>query len=516
MKTKTLLIAAVMMLGMTALAFGQGATFSVGSNPITAVIATGQTERAGGLTFNLVGGSGSTPGTAGNPTTITITYGGAPITSNIGATVISDTLLNCTDVTHVGVNTTASSNSGGILVLNVSSGCNAGGFTVGANPNNVRVAVAGLNFTSLNATLNASAINFTANQTTVTVISNILPGIASIKLQSSTPVVAIPTATGIQPAVNTTNLQIKEGFLNAWDQAATNPVGLRITLNALPPAGVTFRFPAMASTDGSGAPAFETMNSDTTIINANVDIKSSSTSPVVFYKAVSGTDATKQETLTITVTVLTDTTKTVLPLSPATFTAVVSMAPIGTALTSSGGFDNSQPVPRYAASDVGPATFAQISASQTVLLFPFVQSVGSLGFNTGLSISNTTEDPGTSALGFPGAVAQGGSVTFYFFPSLPASGTNPTNFSYTTTAGSPGSGLDSTGKLISGSTYTVLVTQILAAAGQPTDFNGYLIVITNFTNGHGLGVVSDFTKFSQGYLALVMIGDRTVNESLNN
>lgn len=515
MKTRTLLIAAVMFFGVTAAAFAQ-ATFNVGSNPVTGVIATGLTEQAGAITFNIVPASGATPGTAANPTTITITYGGAQVTSQIATTVnptITSSLAGgCTDAPAVVVNTAASSNANGVIVLNVSSGCTTGGFSISG----VRVAVAGTSLTTLNATLSASAINFTANQTTVTVISSISAGIASVKLGTSASPATVAAATGTI-SNSPVNLLIKEGFLNAWGQVANGAVGLRITLSALPPAGITFTFPATAVTNGTGVPQFTTMNSDgLTNIGAAVNITSTSTSPVVYYKVVSGTDATTQETLTVPITVTFSSTKATLPFAPLTITASVSMAPIGTALNSSNLYDATQYVPRYAALDVAGPTVIQITASQTVLLYPFVQSVGTLGYNTGLTVANTTEDPGTATLGFTGAIAQTGTITFYFFPSLPASGTNPANVTYTTTAGSPGSGLDSSGRVVAGSTYTVLLTQLLAAAGQPTDFNGYVIAIANFTNAHGLFVVSNFTNFSQGGLALVMMSDRTLSDSLNN
>jgi hypothetical protein len=249
-----------------------------------------------------------------------------------------------------------------------------------------------------------------------------------------------------------------------------------------------------------------------------VVISSTSATLQVFYKLVSGSDATKVETLKIPVTVAVDSNAVSLPIPVTTFTVLGSMAPIGTAFDTGGGvITTATLIPRYAALDVGPATLVTVTANTTVMLFPFVQSVSALGYNTGFSIANTTEDPGSTAMGFTKATAQSGTVTFYFYPSLPASGTNPTNFSYTTTAGSPGSGLDSSGRIVAGSSYTVLVTQLLAAAGQPVDFNGYVFAIANFSNAHALFVVSNFTTFSQGGLALIVIADRSTGlENLNN
>jgi len=511
MKTKTLLIAAVMFFGLTAAAFAQ-ATFSVGSIPVTAVVNTGQVELSGALTFTLVSGT-SVAGT------VSASYG-VPITSPFSSVSITQgtTLVGCV-IGGFTVNTTASSNSGGLLVINVPGSCTAGSVSVSG----VRVAVAGTTLTSLSASLSTTGNAITAGQTSVTVISSIAAGIASVKVATAGTINANTGAVGGSPV----SIAIKEGFLNAWGQGATSTLaGIRITLSAAPPAGVTFAFPATATTNGTGIPQFSTCNSDmsgcssTTNIGI-VTISSTSSSLAVYYKAVSDTDSTTQETLTIPVTVAVDTNVVTLPISATSFTVVASMAPIGTAFATDGVTPLTTPIPRYAALDVGPATLVNVTLNNTVMLFPFVQSVGALGYNTGFSIANTTLDPGSTAMGFgssTAAIAQSGTIKFYFYPSMPASGTLPASFTYTTTAGSPGSGLDSSGRVVAGSTYTVLVTQLLAAAGQTsTDFNGYVFAICNFSNGHGFSVVSNFTTFSESTLGLVVGQSRRVTpEALNN
>jgi len=519
MKTKTLLIAAVMFLGLTAAAFAQ-ATYSVGSTPVTAVVNTGQVELTGALSFSLSSGTSTTG-------TFTVSYG-VPITSAFSAvTITAGTALVGGAACVIGptgfaVNTTSSSNTNGVLIVNVPTGCTAGSINVSG----IRVAVAGTTLTSLNASISSTGNLITAGQTSVTVISSIAAGIASgyPKVSTAGSINAISGGVTGSPV----NITIKEGFLDAFGQTATSTnAGIRITLNAAPPAGVTFVFPATATTNGVGIPQFGTMNADGTGAAPGapptniglVTISSASTSLSVYYKMVSGSDSTTQETLTIPVTVNVDTNVVSLPIATASFTVVASMAPIGNAFATDGvtPITTAALIPRYAALDLGPATLVSIVSNNSVLLFPFVQSVGSLGYNTGLTIANTTLDPGKTAMGFTAAKAQSGTIQFQFFPSMPAGGTLPAKITYTTTAGSPGSGLDSTGKLVAGSTYTVLLTQLLAAAGQPTDFNGYIIAIPNFANAHGLFVISNFTSFSQGGLALVIPGDRTAGvEALNN
>jgi hypothetical protein len=147
-----------------------------------------------------------------------------------------------------------------------------------------------------------------------------------------------------------------------------------------------------------------------------------------------------------------------------------------------------------------------VFGANTTLLIPFATTVTGAGYNTGFAIANSTTDPGTTLMGLTAAVPQVGTITFYFYPGLPSTAAP---FTYTTAAGSPGSGLNATGSLPSGSTYTVLLSQLLAAAGQPADFSGYVFVITNFTHAHCLYVVSNFTSFSQGSLALVINQNRS-------
>jgi len=544
MKTKTLLIAAVMFLGLTAGAFAQ-ATYSVGSIPVTAVTNTGLTERTGDITFTQISGT-SLAGT------ITISYG-VPITVPFSSVTVSG-------AAGVTVNTTASNNQAGILVLNVPAGLLTNAtFAVSG----VRVAVAGSTLTSLSATITTTGNAIVGGQTSVLVIASIAPGIGAVNVDlwnppggASTPTVftsvlnnpGATAITGVAKIQGTTGsvatqtlvvlggpasgsviaaqpvIAVKEGFLNAFDDlnpATGMGTGLRFTLSSLPPPGVTITFPGVAITDGGSVFQRAASNSSApavTILGTDVTRTSSSTSTNVFYRLTSPGDPTKLETLFVPILITFDSTKLTLPLPIQTINFTTSLWPTGTAFNSDGTVITDQSlIPRFQDSVVATLPLIQTVASTTTLLIPFAQSIAALGYNTGFAISNTTEDPGT-ATGFISPTPQSGTITFYFFPQLPSpTGTNPTNSSYTTTAGSPGTGLDATGKLPAGSTYTVLLTQVLAAANQPIDFSGYVFVVCNFTNGHGLFVVSNFTTFSQGALALVVTTDRTVApEALNN
>lgn len=523
MKTKTLLIAAVMFLGLTAAAFAQ-ATFSVGSIPVTAIVNTGQVELTGDITFSMVNN-----GNAAVLGTITVIYP-VPITVAMSATngaagsgVRISTVTapftssaanppgNQTTVGILSVSSGASTGQGQVVIQVPPAAAGNGSFTL----TGVRVAVAGTTLTSLNATISATNNAITANQTNVLVVASIAPG---IQAPVTTTVGSINATTGgsiVNPVIT-----IPEGFLNAWgDPTPLTNAGIRITLSAAPPAGITITFPQTASSDGVAPvanPAWTTINNDGTDHGGTYVFTSSSTTLVAYYKATSTTDPTKLETLTINPT-LAFSGSSNLPLPVVTITYLVSMAPIGTAFGSNNALIAS-PIPRYAAQDLGPANLLRITGTTTTMLIPFAQTVTAAGYNTGFAIANTTEDPGSSVTSFAPPVAQLGTLTFYFFPQLPSpTGTNPANFSYTTGASSPGTGLDAAGRLPAGSTYTVLLSQLLAAAGAPADFSGYVFVVANFTNAHCLYVVSNFTTFSQGSLALIITQDRTtVPESLDN
>lgn len=503
MKTKTLVIALVMFLGLSVAAFAQ-ATYSVGSIPVTAVINTGQVEKTGDITFNQVSGTSNTG-------TITISYG-VPITNVLTGVTVGGVSGGYTTV-NTTINTAASSNASGLLVVNVPSGQTTGSFTI----TGVRVAVAGTTLTSLSANISGTNNAITAGQTSVIVISSISPGISEIAAKKS------GSATGSIAATNgTINTQpvitVTEGFLNAWGDAnlaASTAAGLRITMSAAPPAGVTITFPATGTTNGTGSPTFTTINSDGTALGTTVAFTSASTTLTVYYRANTTTDPTKQEILTISPTLSVATTGVTYPLPSTNITYLVSMAPIGTAFDANNAvITTAGLIPRYAAADVGPKDLLTIVGSQTTLLIPFAQTVSAAGYDTGLAIANTTTDPGKTAMGFNTAVKQSGTIKFYLYPKA-VSGVVPTAVTYTTSATSPGAGLDASGNLPSGSTYVVLLSQLLSAAGASADFTGYIFVITNFADAHALYVVSNFTTFSQGALAGVVIANRDVaTESL--
>ena len=153
-------------------------------------------------------------------------------------------------------------------------------------------------------------------------------------------------------------------------------------------------------------------------------------------------------------------------------------------------------VPRFADTS-SPKTFAQINICQTALLFPYVTTA--TGFETGLAISNTTQDPF-------GTTPQTGSCVLSWYQAG-AGGTNPAN---TTTPAIPG-----------GTTYGTLAS---ATTNAGPNFTGYMIAVCNFQFAHGYAAITDVGArgIFSSYLALVFSNSSTLNrgpsatESLGN
>ena len=150
----------------------------------------------------------------------------------------------------------------------------------------------------------------------------------------------------------------------------------------------------------------------------------------------------------------------------------------------------SGPVPRFVP-DTASGTLFTISTCTCNLLFPFVTNQA--GFDTGIAIANTTDDPFMT-------VAQNGTVTLNYYGNTP--GTTAGVAPYTTQAEVPAGTelvftLSNGGGIPGGSTPSVVVP---ATAG----FEGYIIAQANFQYCHGFAFISDVgaQKLAEGYLAI--------------
>lgn len=521
MKTRTVLIAALMFLGLTAAAFAQ-ATFQVGYTNVQSVIKTGLTEKAGDITFTQL--SGTT--LAG---TIQITYGAQITVPSSSISIIAFGAYNAgggVPIAGLSINSISNSSSAGTgtVIMNIPGAIGSGAFQI----TGVRVAIGGTNLASLNATISTTN-NSISGSNIVPVISAVGDGLTSVYVPTATSPSVVGKINGTNATIITNvTFKFKEGFLNAFNDI--NPsdgygVGFKITLNKAPTKGITVTFPQTIASPGAGAPTFVALNSDYTAIGAGgTVIGSTSTDLNAYYRLTSTTDPNSIETLTFTGTLAASGSNT--PYAPGEWDFSVSLWPNGVALNSDGSVvtcsscthGNADIIPRYLESYLGPYPLFYVVSSTTTLLAPYAIVAAPLGvttYDTGFAIANTTKDVGAST-GFASPTAQSGTVTFYLYPMLASGSTTLAGpYTYTTTAGSPGSGLDANGKIPSGGTYIVMLGQILAAAAAPANFTGYAFVVTNFTNAHSVSYVIG-PGFSQNTPVLVITQDRTSVEALNN
>lgn len=165
---------------------------------------------------------------------------------------------------------------------------------------------------------------------------------------------------------------------------------------------------------------------------------------------------------------------------------------------------NSAPEPRFVDTS-DPENFLNVEKCVTTLLFPFVTNQS--GFDTGLAISNTSDDWGLS-----NALPQDGNCEIHYIGTDTA-GVGPDD-DITTSVVEAG---DQAVWLLSGGGSHGLV-------GAP-DFQGYVFAACEFQYAHGYAFITDgfaggIPALAQGYLALVVPADRrisnTIGESLGH
>lgn len=171
--------------------------------------------------------------------------------------------------------------------------------------------------------------------------------------------------------------------------------------------------------------------------------------------------------------------------SPGTGTATVngSFAPVATG-TGSNTMSATQPIPRFADQSTSTNTFS-LNVCRTNLLFPFVSNQA--GFDTGIAISNTSQDPfGTSP--------QSGNCELNYYGGTTGGGAAP---SKQTTSSPLQGGQHMAFTLSSGGTNGIAATP---------GFQGYIIATCQFRYAHGFAFISDVgaQRLSHGYLALIL------------
>ncbi|MBN1570720.1 MAG: DUF4062 domain-containing protein [Acidobacteria bacterium] len=278
-------------------------------------------------------------------------------------------------------------------------------------------------------------------------------------------------------------VNVQENFLDAFgkfvgtgDTNANISKMIRLTVSKIP-ADVTLNFPV---SDSSGL--FTLTAANGALATAAATLTGATTPGAVYYRLTTNSDPTKLESLVVPISVGLVAGAT-FPLPGGSVTVSAHMAP----------FDDP-------ACETGAVTILSITGASTSLLVPYATT--GVGYDTGITVANTTLDPGTQVMGFTQAVRQAGTIRFDFFPQ-----TGDT-FTYTTQAGSPGSGLAADGSLAQGRTYVVLLSELLGViSGAPAEFNGYIFITTNFTNAYGEYFISNFEFFTYG--ALMPVVNRT-------
>jgi hypothetical protein len=488
---KTMLLA-VLMLGLAAVAFAQppqGAVFQGATENVTLVVASGHTELTGDVYMTIVGLNPSLAGT------ITLKYNvpfTAPLDGSQGTPVITDTIA----AGDAAIDELASDPVAGMLVVIVPAGGVAGEYI---QVHGVRLDVAGSPKPAYTVTLSSTKNAIFNGQFTAPVIDGAAAG---LKHEAEVAV----ELNALTPEGGEAQIWLMEGFNSAYgvtdvtDPTQTISQMIKITLSSAPPEGVEIVFPGTATSDGTAA--WSRATEAGTVLGSTKTIDFESEDLSVYYRLVSDNDPTLPETFFLTGIAVDVADDVPLPIPAGVISYTATLAPIEPAFNSDGTVVDLN-IPRYAEALIQGGNIVIVTGSQTVLLMPLAQNMPSIGYDTGVSIANTTWDPGAEVLGIEGAIPQSGKIAFFFYQQQVGS-TAVKKYTYVTDSASPGTGLDPTGKLQPGSTYTVLVSQLMEAAGVTEEFQGYAVIVTNFTNAHGLYVASNFSTFSQGSPLMVV------------
>ncbi len=178
-----------------------------------------------------------------------------------------------------------------------------------------------------------------------------------------------------------------------------------------------------------------------------------------------------------------------------TTTVTGTFAPIYTASNAGTATFATPSIPRFVAGTASAQNWFAISACSTNLLFPFVTNQA--GFDTGIAIANTSQDP------FSSSNQNAGTCKLNYYGTLPNNA--PLTTTSETTDRDVAAGATLTMVLSSGGGYGL--------KGNP-NMQGYIIAQCNFRFGHGFAFITDGpigqARVAEGYLAIVLDGVNTV------
>jgi len=514
-------------LGSTPRATATGHTEPIAAGPPVLDVPSGAkvsppTPGGGTVRVTCINNTGATVGTPTDPGVVALTLSlGVPITNTTTSHPSATTNIRLTNfvgdfsAANVSINTV--SNSGGTIVIGLgtptgtpTTGINftAGPFTSSFDVEGILVSVNGktgaivASLTSTGGVTVGSAPTgaaTAAGPAALQVIDSILPGLQDPTVPSSLP--GLPFFTGVSGGAAVLNsagtavkgnfvLKIPENYVDMFRESAqfngpgttgnfpqspSSDTQVQVILNNIP-----------SGLDISSCSATMTNAGATAVTGGSPSINFTNitaAAPILTVNFNAPLDLDNLDILWIKCTTVGVGTAT-LPLPSAPVTAQIELAPTGSALSGTGSaltaLTTGQ-VPRYQAA-LQPATAVTVvifPPSNTTLLLSFA-FVGP-GYNTGVAVSNTTTDSFGTAGG--GAAPSEGTITFLMVKN---DGTSKT---YTTTTGSPGSGLTGAGVVKSGSTYVVNLSELLAAASFGSTFTGYVFITSNFTNAHGAATI---------------------------
>ena len=502
MKARFAFSAFCMLVAMTMAtsAFAQG-IFVVSSGPEPRGRANGHTELSGGISVTMSAGNFNpvvTPNAHSG--TVMIDYG-VPITNVVGSADVDDTI----NVSICGAQRLASpgaddanrvriSKDKTMLTVHVIAGTTCETNT-SINVDNVRLSLAGSGLSSVDATVSTTGHIRGVGSVQVTVISAVVDELVDSGVTAKALEVTRHTGVPVGGASAQFHLVIEENTNDSFEDAEINlefsglPEDVTVTLDAWVATLEEYEDMKVMTEE------FTELEEDATDIAVNLDanmndqvsigaegartdtVESDDTKTTVFIASnmfnldtdadIEGTGGTLDDGEIDVVIVRGSISGTadedLLPLS-LEIAVTADVGPIGvrdpegTQITT---------IPRFATDKSEPVTVIEASPAQSTMQVAYVISEGT--FDTGISVANMTS----------GRTAQSGAIHFSLFMD----GNEVTH---------------STDMVGPQSSVTMLLSEVLAAAGHTGSFRGYLLIEADFNKADAGVFISDFSGFTAG------------------
>ncbi len=325
---------------------------------------------------------------------------------------------------------------------------------------------------SLPGVTSNSESNFVA-PTGVFTTSAFTPGLADFGTRLKATFNNIPSGVHVYVSQNNTGAPAADVALPGWHDGNNN------TLDGSQFVGLAQLVTSETVGDGAAiGGAFPAVTGDNP---SEVAIDSTSHSGTAVWEVVN-TNPNTIESFSFAVSfAYTPATATNAPL-PGTSTVTLTYAPTPSG-TSAGAASTSLTIPRFSNSSSATDTILTIGVCRTILLYPYITNQA--GFDTGVTVANTSMDPFTTGDNATGA--QNGICTFTFYGGTTATPDTPPAPVKTPFAKAGTVWADTLGDI------------------APT-FQGYAFAICDFQFAHGFAFISDVgaRNLAMGYLALII------------